>query len=181
MPLSLPRLRFDGLLYICNRVVGCLPSHELRKFFYRGAMRFQIGEASHIFCGARFDSAGGFILGTHSTINENCRLDNRGGLTIGDHVSISSEVCILTADHDPQSPRFAGRNRAVVIEDYVFIGTRAMILPGVHLGRGAIVAAGAIVTRSVEPLSIVAGSPARAIGKREGTLDYDAQYCRLFA
>lgn len=177
----LRRIRFDGLLFLCNRIVGHLPSHAFRKFFYRSAMKIEIGEKSFIFCRAHFDTRGGFRMGSHSTINEECRLDNRGGITIGDNVSISSQVCILTADHDPGSPTFAGRERAVRIEDHAFIGTRAMILPGTIIGRGAVVAAGAVVTKEVAPLAIVAGSPAREIGRRDPALDYCVDYCRLFA
>jgi maltose O-acetyltransferase len=177
----LRRIWFDGLLFVCNRIVGHLPSHALRKFFYRSVMKIEIGERSYIFCRARFDTRGEFRMGSHSTINEECRLDNRGGITIGDNVSISPQVCILTADHDPQSPTFAGRQRPVRIDDHAFIGTRAIILPGITIGRGAVVAAGAVVTREVAPLAIVAGSPAKEIGRRDPTLDYRVDYCRLFA
>jgi acetyltransferase-like isoleucine patch superfamily enzyme len=180
-PHLLRRIWFDGLLFVCNRIVGHLPSHALRKFFYRAVMKIEIGEKSYVFCRAHFDTRGGFKMGRHSTINEECRLDNRGGITIGDNVSISAQVCILTADHDPRSPTFAGRERAVRIDDHVFIGTRAMILPGTTIGRGAVVAAGAVVTKEVAPLAIVAGSPAREIGRRDPTLDYGVDYCRLFA
>jgi maltose O-acetyltransferase len=176
----LRRVWFDGLLFLCNRIVGHLPSHALRKLFYRTVMKIEIGETSFIFCRAHFDTRSGFKMGSHSTINEECRLDNRGGITIGDNVSISPQVCILTADHDPGSPTFAGRQRAVRIDDHVFIGTRAIILPGITIGRGAVVAAGSVVTREVPPLAIVAGSPAREIGRRDPTLDYRVDYCRLF-
>lgn len=177
----LRRVRLDGLLFLCNKVVTHIPSHTVRLAFYRCLMRFEIGEHSWIFCGARFDTPGGFRLGKHSTINDRCRLDGRGGLTIGDNVSISSESCILTGDHDPNDPTFAGRNRPVVVEDYVFIGTRALILPGVTIGRGAVVGAGAVVTRDVPALTIVAGSPAREIGRRNPDLNYKIEYQRLFA
>lgn len=119
-------------------------------------------------------------MGKNSIINQNCCLDNRGVLTIGDNVSISSEVCILTADHDLQSPLFEGRIHPVTIEDYVFIGTRAMILPGVKLGKGCAVAAGAIVTKNVAPFTIVAGIPANPIGKRIQQLEYNCFYPRSF-
>lgn len=180
-PFLLRRLWFDGLLFICNRFMASVPSHTARLAFYRHVMRFEIGERSCLFSGARFDTQGNFRLGKNSTINEGCRLDNRGGLTIGENVSISSETCILTADHDPRDATFAGRNRPVVIEDYVFIGTRALILPGVTIGRGAVVGAGAVVTRSVAPLTIVAGSPAKPIGERDPNLNYKVDYRRLFA
>jgi acetyltransferase-like isoleucine patch superfamily enzyme len=177
----LRRVRFDGLLFMCNRTVASIPSHRVRLAFYRGVMRFEIGEHSYIFSGARFDTRGSFRLGRNSTINERCRLDNRGCLSIGDNVSISAEVCILTADHDPQDPKFAGRTRPVTLQDYVFIGTRALILPGVTIGRGAVVGAGSVVTKNVAPLAIVAGSPAREIGKRNPDLNYQVNYQQLFA
>lgn len=177
----LRRVRFDGLLYLCNRIVAEVPSHALRLAFYRSVMGFEIGKRSFIFMGASFDCRGSFSLGDHSVINERCRLDNRGTLRIGRNVSVSSEVGILTADHDPHSETFAGRNRAVEIDDYVFIGTRALILPGCRIGRGAIVAAGAIVTKNVEPFAIVAGNPAKIIGGRPQNLNYQLDYGRLFS
>jgi acetyltransferase-like isoleucine patch superfamily enzyme len=180
-PPFLRRVWFDGLLFLCNRVIANTPCHALRLAFYRDVMRFEIGEHSYIFTGARFDGRDNFRLGNNSTINERCRLDNRGGLTIGQNVSISAETCILTADHNPHDSTFAGRNRAVVIEDYVFIGTRALILPGVTLGRGSVVGAGSVVTRDVGQLSVVAGSPARQIGERNPDLNYEINYHRLFA
>ena len=129
---------------------------------------------------AWFDSKGQFRMGNNCIINQKCRLDNRSGIYIGDNVSISAETCILTADHDVNSCNFVGRNRPVVIEDYVYIGTRAMILPGVTLGKGSVVAAGAVVTRNVAPHTVVAGVPARVIKTRIENLDYSPHYPRLF-
>lgn len=174
------RIYFDGILYLTNRVVSHIPSHVIRLFFYRYCLGLGIGANSHIFMEAWFDSKKNFKMGKNSVINQNCRLDNRGGITIGDNVSISAEVCILTADHDLQSSDFAGRIRPVIIEDYVFIGTRAMILPGVVLGKGCAVAAGAVVTRNIPPFTIVAGVPAKSIGKRTADLQYRLNYRRLF-
>ncbi len=170
----------EGLLYITNHIVNHIPFHFFRLAFYRVFLKFEIGLDSVIFMGACFDTIKNFKLGNNSVINQNCRLDNRGGITIGDNVSISAEVCILTADHDLQSYDFVGRTRPVSIEDYVFIGTRAMILPGVTLGKGCAVAAGAVVTKSVPPFTIVAGVPAKSIGKRPTDLQYCLNYRRLF-
>ena len=175
------RLLFDGLLFVCNRLVAHFPSHWLRRWFYRALMQFEIGERSFIFMGAEFDTRRLFKLGDHSTINQDCRLDNRGGLEIGNNVSISANVCILTADHDPHSGSFAGRTKPVRIDDYVFVGTRAMILPGVSVGRGAVIAAGAVVTKDVGERMIVAGCPAKQIGSRTADLNYEIDYARFFA
>lgn len=122
------------------------------------------------------------MIQKNSVINANCRLDTRGGIYIGENVSISNQVVILTADHDMDSSDMAGRTKKVTIEDYVWIGTRAMIMPGVIIGKGAVVAAGAVVTKNVEPFEVVAGVPARRIKNRMERKDYsyDASYKRLF-
>lgn len=178
---NLKQIYGGGLGYITNRIVANIPFHCLRLNFYKYFLRCQIGEGSHIFMEAWFDTKGNFKIGKNSTINQKCRLDNRGSITIGDNVSISAEVCILTADHDLQRNDFSGRISPIVIEDYVFIGTRAIILRGVTLGRGSGVAAGAVVTKSVAPFTIVAGVPAKPIGTRPTDLNYTARYPRLFS
>ena len=144
-------------------------------------MDFEIGIGSSIFMDCTFDSAKGLTVGANSVINGGCRIDTRAGIQIGDNVSISEDVQILTADHDLHTADFRGRKKPVSIGDFVFIGTRATILPGVQVGRGAVLAAGAVVTRDVESLEIVAGVPAKTIGRRMDTEDfsYTAAYRRL--
>lgn len=154
------------LLFVTNNIVNRIPSRSLRLAYYRQAMRFDLGSSVAILLGTTFDSRGGLSIDADSVVNERCRLDTRGQLFIGKGVSISSDVIILTADHDLMNPGFAYRESAVRIGDYVFIGTRATILPGVTIGQGAVVAAGAVVTRDVQDFEIVAGVPARPIGRR---------------
>lgn len=170
----------EGLLYFNNHFINQIPLGFVRMFFYRKFMEFELDSDSVIFMEAWFDTRKNFKLGKNSIINQKCRLDNRGGISIGERVSISAEVCILTADHDLQCCNFTGRTRPVYIEDYVFVGTRAMILPGVTLGKGCAVAAGAVVTKSVPPFTIVAGVPAKPIGKRPTEFQYRLNYRRLF-
>lgn len=181
LPMTIRRLLFDAQMYIANRVVARIPVHSLRTLYYRKVLRFAIGKGSRIFMGAWFDCRRNFAIGANSVVNQNCRLDNRGGLTIGDNVSISADVCILTADHDMRSPFFTGRERQVTIESHVFIGTRAMVLPGVTLREGCAVAAGSVVTKDVGPYTIVAGVPARIIGERPRDLHYCAAYSPFFS
>lgn len=176
----LRRFWLDLRLWIANHLVAHVPSHWLRLAYYRLVLKAKIGRGSSIFMGAWFDIPGGLLIGTNTSINQKCRLDSRGGLTIGNNVSISAEVCILTAKHDLQSAAFLGITEPVRIGDYVFVGTRAMILPGATLGEGSVVAAGAVVTRDVEPYTIVAGVPAKPIGRREKGLNYSAHYRRFF-
>ena len=104
-------------------------------------------------------------------------LDGRGGIEIGDNVTIGPNVSVVTADHDVQSENFTGRSLKIVVGDFAFIGINATILPGVRIGRGAVVSAGAVVTRDVEEYTIVGGVPARKIGLRSKSLAYS---CRWF-
>jgi acetyltransferase-like isoleucine patch superfamily enzyme len=173
-------LRFDLLMYVTNRIIANVPVRRLRLAFYRHVLDCRIGAGTYIYMGAWFDSRHGFRIGTNSVINPRCRLDNRGGITIGDNVNISADVTILTADHDLQASDFAGRSRPVSIGDYAFLGTRSMLLPGVTVGKGAAVAAGAIVSRDVDEYAIVAGIPARKIGERQPGMEYDGHYSRAF-
>jgi acetyltransferase-like isoleucine patch superfamily enzyme len=73
---------------------------------------------------------------------------------------------IYNAQHDIESPTFSAVIEPVVIKDYVFVGPRAIILPGVTIEKGAVVAAGAVVTKNVEAFSVVGGIPAKVIGER---------------
>jgi len=170
----------EFLLYITNYIVARIPSHRLRLFYYRHVMEFSIGHHTFIFMDASFDCKRGLTIGDNSVINEKCRIDPRGSVRIGNNVNIASQVCILTADHDPRSSDLAARLKPVVIMDNCFIATRAMILPGVTVGKGAWVAAGAVVTRDVPPFTIVGGVPARKIGESEPSRTITTDHCRLF-
>lgn len=174
---------YDGLLFIANRVISCVPSHFVRRVFYRRVMKFCLGSSSYIFMNVWFDAKGqgSFVMGHHSVVNQNCRLDNRGTIIIGNNVSISADVTILTADHNLQSSTFESRCRQVAINDYVFIGTRALLLPGITIGTGAVIGAGSVVTKDVPPYTIVAGCPAREVGRRNvASFEYSAGYFRNF-
>lgn len=167
-------------IYFCNNWVSSIPSHTIRLWYYRKIMKFHIGKGSSIFMKCKFDCAEGFSIGENSVINANCRLDSRGGLVIGNSVSISEDVIFLTADHNEDLIGVSGREKKIIIGDYVWIGTRAMVLPGVTIEKGAVVAAGSVVTRNVDSLSIVAGVPAKKINERADNLGYSSKYRRLF-
>jgi maltose O-acetyltransferase len=101
-------------------------------------------------------------------------------LVIGNNVSIAGEVRIFTMQHDVDDPNFAEIEGRVTIDDYAVIGTRVTILPGVHIGKGAVVASGAVVTRDVEPYAVVGGVPAEFIRSRSKDLRYTLSFSRLF-
>lgn len=163
-----------------NHVVNHVPSFTVRQRWYR-ALGVEIGTGSDIFMdcylwfyGPRQISRTRARIGRSTIINRGCLLDVRGPLTIGDNVSISPEVAIITTQHDYKRPGFPLQSRPVVIHDHVWIGSRAIILPGSTLGRGAVVAAGAVVSGEVPPLSVVAGTPATVVGSRPpDALDYE--------
>src|SRR5581483_1613814 len=100
-------------------------------------------------------------------IGEGVVLDGRDELTIGNHVDIASEVMIYNGEHDLNDPNFRGVFSPVKIEDYVFIGPRVIILPGITIKKGAVVGAGAVVTKDVPEFQIVGGVPAKIIGERK--------------
>lgn len=104
-------------------------------------------------------------LGRNVFINQNCTAYDLGGIAIGDDVMIGPNVSLLTSGHpvDP-SRRHAGVTAApIVIERNVWIAAGAIVVGGVTIGEGSVVAAGAVVTRDVPPNSLVAGNPARVV------------------
>ena len=101
-------------------------------------------------------------------------------LKIGNNVSIAGEVRMYTMQHDIDDPDFHEVGAPVVIDDYAVIGTRVTLLPGVHIGKGAVVASGAVVTHDVEPYSVVGGVPAKHIRYRSKDLRYTLKFARLF-
>jgi maltose O-acetyltransferase len=106
------------------------------------------------------------IIGQNCSINIGCFLDLGAKITIGDNVSIGHQVMVLTTSHKMGSAqRRAGEltTLPVTIEDGAWIGARSIILPGVTIGAGAIISAGAVVNKDVPPNTVAAGSPARVV------------------
>jgi maltose O-acetyltransferase len=130
---------------------------------------------------ARFYDLGKINVGADTIIGEGAVLDGRSSIEIGDHVDIASEVMIYNSEHDVNDENFAAKDQPVVVKDYVFIGPRSIILPGVTIGEGAVVAAGCVVTRDVPPYAIVGGVPGKVIGERKlKNLRYRLGRARLF-
>jgi acetyltransferase-like isoleucine patch superfamily enzyme len=169
----------DLELFFLNLVTWS-PFHEKRKFFFRLA-GMEIGEGSTLHTGCRFFQPKNIKIGEGTIIGDRCFLDGRASLTIGNHVDIASQVLIYNSEHDINAEDFGATEALVKIEDYVFIGPRAIILPGVTVGKGAIVAAGAVVTKDVPEFAIVGGVPAKVIGERKNKkLNYRLGRPRLF-
>lgn len=147
------------------RYTGHIPIHFLRKLIYR-SVGLQIPLDSTIYMGARFFKPSGINIGHDTLIGQDCFLDGRAPLTIGNHVDIASQVLIYNDEHNIHDQEFANSFGPVNISDYVFIGPRSIILPGISIGIGAVVAAGAVVTKNIPDYEIWGGIPAKKIGDR---------------
>ena len=149
---------------------GHVPSHHFRRMVYRlGGV--SIGKGSTLHTEIKFYNGHNIKIGRDTIVGEGTVLDGRDLLKIGDHVDIASEVMIYNSQHDTGAEDFADPesviSKPVTIQDYVFIGPRAIILPGVKIGKGAVIGAGAVVTKDVPEFAIVAGIPAQKIGERK--------------
>lgn len=164
---------------VYNHGVSHLPIYFARKWYLQICCGIVVGNHTAIHMGC-FVTGRHITVANHSVVNRKCYLDGRGSIKIGSNVSISPEVYILTTSHLANSSSFEAKRGEVRIEDYVWIGARAIILPNVTLGEGCVVGAGAVVTKTVRPYEIVAGNPARVIGKREPGLTYELAYFPLF-
>lgn len=148
------------------RWVGHIPFHSARNFFYKlAAVKIGKGSTIHMWC--NFFNPAGVEIGEDTIIGDHAFLDGRAPLKIGNHVDIASRVMIYNSQHDVDSSDFHATSEPVIIEDYVFIGPGVIIQPGIKIGRCAIVAAGAVVTKDVEPFTMVGGVPAQKIGERK--------------
>lgn len=162
----------SGLYHFIIDIVMWLPCHLLRRLFCRMIM-IKFGKSSAIYRSVDLRSPYRIYIGEHTVINKRVLLDGRmGRLFIGNNVDIAQDVNIWTMQHDYNSSDHRACGASVTIDDYVWIASRATILPGVHIHKGAVVACGAIVTKDVPSLAIVAGVPARIIGYRQNDLSY---------
>ena len=142
-------LHFAGLRRWCAKLAGV-----------------KMGRGVHFYERYHIRAPKGIRIGDEVNIGPGVLLDGRCGLTIGNKVTISYEAIVWTQSHDYNSPNFAGKGAPVTIGNKAWICSRAIILPGITVGEGAVVASGAVVTHDVPPYTVVGGIPARAIGMR---------------
>lgn len=134
---------------------------ELRELFSK-LIGNAVDETFGIFPPFYTDYGKNITIGANVFINSGCCFQDQGGIEIGNHVLIGQQVVIATLNHD-LIPEKRGNMvpSPVHIEDDVWIGAHATILPGVTIGRGAVIAAGAVVTKDVPEYAVVAGVPAK--------------------
>ena len=162
--------------YLTREFLCYIPSHSFRRIIAKIICK-KVGSETYFLRGVEFRRGKNITIGPNCAINKNVLLDGRGGiLEIGKNVDIAQETNIWTLQHDVHSDYHKEKGGEVIIEDYVWIASRVTILPGVRIGKGAVVASNSVVTKDVEKLSIVAGVPAKKIGERKSKLKYKIKY-----
>lgn len=170
-------LVWEIVLFLTNHVVNHIPSHALRLWFYRRAWGWQIGRDTSIHMGLELLGRRGLVrIGDNTVVGRHMYIAGAGlaELRIGSNVLIAPHVHFALGHHDPVTMRNICTETGV--GDNAIIYLRATILPGVHIGEGAIVGAAAVVSGDVAPYTIVSGNPARAIGERPREIKYKARW-----
>jgi acetyltransferase-like isoleucine patch superfamily enzyme len=162
-----------------NIVITYVPSHFIRIGWLRlwGAA---VGPGTSVMRACTVLDIRSLTLGSSVSIGSRCLLDARGGLTIGDATVIASDVHFIGAFHVIDSDDFESVEEPIVIGDHVWIASRATILCGVSIDRGAVIGACSLVRKDVAALEIVAGVPASRRGVRKSSLEYDPKYRPIF-
>jgi acetyltransferase-like isoleucine patch superfamily enzyme len=151
--------------------VAKLPARSVRLALYRAA-GMNVGPDVVIHKGLEARSLRSIVIGRGTIVGFDCILDGRGGITIGDHVNFSSEAAVWTEQHDLRDPDFETVKAPVIIGDRAWLSFRCVVLPGVTIGTGAVIAAGAVVTKDVPAFAVMAGVPATQVGERPREIDY---------
>ena len=155
--------------------IGLVPSLHLRRFVYR-ALGAEVGKnvVSHFKTEIR--GIHKLKIGKGTIVGDNALLDARSGLTLGENVNISSNVSLYTYQHDHRDPYFrctSDNTKPIAISNRAWLGSNVIVLPGVNIGEGAVCCAGCVVTKDVEPYTVVAGIPAKKVNERSRDLQYE--------
>lgn len=152
---------------------GKIPSFSIKMFIYKHIYKMKIGKLTHIhenfFCLNPFN----IKINETSIIGNNVFMDGRQKIEIGKNCQINGEVILLTETKDRKGP--------IKIEDYVWIAARSTILPGITIGKGAVISGGSLVTENIPPYHIVGGCPAKYMRKRSEDQRYKLSFRRLLA
>jgi len=152
------------------------PSRRLRRCWQRRLMA-QMGAGAFVAMHVTLMEPANIVLGERSVLNQYCIVDGREhDVRIGHDVDIGVHTHIWTLQHDMNSDEHETTGGPVIIGDHAWLTSRVTILPGVTIGRGAVVAAGAVVTHDVPELTVVAGVPAKQIAVRDNRLDYQLNF-----
>ena len=160
-------------------IIFSIPIRFVRTIFLRSFVK-EMGRC--VYVGKHIDVRRpcNITIGDNVVINKKVLLDGRGGLVIGNNVDIAQEASLWTRHHDYNDDFHSGLCAPVLIEDYTWICTRSIILPGTTISRGAVVAAAAVVTKDVPEMTVVGGIPAKKITSRQSKLLYKLNHTPKF-
>lgn len=164
------------MLALCNSLQSCSIFFFLRHFFLRHLLKIELHPHATIHRRVTFTSRGKCQIGEGSLINHDVYLDNRKGLFIGRHVMIAQGAKLYSLGHDVHAADFAAQGGIVTVGDYACLFADCRVMPGVTIGRAAVIYPGAVVTKDVPEGAIVGGVPARVLGQRETAQNYDLNY-----
>lgn len=164
--------------------IGLVPSHHLRRFVYK-ALGAEIGKNVVFHFKTEIRGIHKLKIDKGTIVGDNALLDARFGLTLGENVNISSNVSLYTYQHDHRDPYFrctSNNTKPIIIGNRAWLGSNVIVLPGVTIGEGAVCCAGCVVTKDVEPYTVVAGIPAKKVNERPRDLRYEfkGQTIRLY-
>ncbi len=152
-------------VFVLNTLYNALPFFALKRLFLRVA-GIRIGSHTYIHTPVRLFALRHLEIGDNSTVNPHCYLDARSGIWIGNNVNIAHNTKIYTLGHDINAPDLPLIGKPVRIEDDAFLFSNVIILPGVTVGKGAVVYPGSVVVKDVPPYTVVGGNPAKFIKER---------------
>lgn len=157
-----------------NYFASFIPSKHVRLWLLRLA-GMKVSRNVRFYMGFQIRNPKGIRIEEGVSIGPKVLLDGRKGISIGRNAVIAYDAIIWSLNHDYNDMNFCGKGAPVIIGSYSWVCSRSIILPGISIGEGCIVASGAIVTKDTPPFSIVAGVPAKVIGWREKK-DYNYGY-----
>lgn len=164
---------YEGFYRYYMFKVGQLPIRFMRMFIYRYAFKMNIGKKVIIHRGLEIRGGYRITIDDGTIIGDNVLLDGRGGLNIGKNVNFSSNASIYTRQHDVNNIDFNAEQALVSIEDRAWISSNTIVLPGVTIGEGTVLAAGGVAVKDLEPFSIYGGIPAKKIYNRNQNVNYN--------
>jgi acetyltransferase-like isoleucine patch superfamily enzyme len=165
----------NGLIFYSMIQTGRISFHATRNIIYRDVFKIKMGKNVIIYGGVEIRGSNRLIIGKGSIIGHHSVLDARNTIEIGENVNFSHGVWLWTEQHNYNNSDFScvsSKKKMIKIYDRVWLGPRVIVLPGCTIGEGAVVGAGAIVTKDIEPYTINVGIPARKVGERNKDLTY---------
>ncbi len=165
----------SGMIWVLStKIIPYIPSQTLKNLGFR-MLGVKMSKNVKFYDGIGVREPKKLVIEDGVSIGPHVLLDARCGLTIRRSAVIAYEAIIWSLNHDYNDIHFCGKGAPVEIGEYAWICSRSIILPGIKVGKGAVVASGAIVTKDVPPYTIVGGIPAKVIGHREEK-EYDYAY-----